>query len=166
MLIITAARFKIGHTPRKLPDKPSATFRFFAYQPCHSYFSASHSIGMTNGISLGMTKWHFVRNDIVQSRKYYYTVYRPILQEIFCFSYWEILPKILFKFRHFSQSPFSCAFAATSCGGCTIIYVYMGGICYSQHKCSTWNIFHYSLFFIHYLLRATARFRKTYPNGA
>ena len=28
---ITSARFKIGHTPRKLPGKPPATFRFFAY---------------------------------------------------------------------------------------------------------------------------------------
>ena len=38
VLGITAARFKIGHTPRKLPDKPSATFRFIAYLQSRKYY--------------------------------------------------------------------------------------------------------------------------------
>ena len=43
VLGITAARFKIGHTPRKLPDIPPATFRFIAYllQSCKYYYTLS-----------------------------------------------------------------------------------------------------------------------------
>jgi len=37
VLGITVARFKIGHTPRKLPDLLSATFRFIAYHLCISF---------------------------------------------------------------------------------------------------------------------------------
>ena len=37
---IPIARFEIGHTPRKLPDKPSATFRFNAYLFAVSTLSA------------------------------------------------------------------------------------------------------------------------------
>ena len=46
VLGITAARFKIGHTPRKLPDIPPATFRFIAYllQSCKYYYTLSSTI--------------------------------------------------------------------------------------------------------------------------
>ena len=51
------ARFKIGHTRRKLPDAPSATSRFNAY--------------------LLIRSW---RTYPLQSRKIYYTSLLPILQ--------------------------------------------------------------------------------------
>jgi len=42
---IPIARFKIGHTPRKLPAIPAATFRFNAYLSAVSTLSA-HSTGI------------------------------------------------------------------------------------------------------------------------
>ena len=44
--VITAARFKIGHTQRKLPVAPTATSRFIAYQFCAVIYTAlcSHAI--------------------------------------------------------------------------------------------------------------------------
>ena len=42
LLVLHIAQFKIGHTRRKLPDKPSATFRFIAYHSCEN-----HNIAVT-----------------------------------------------------------------------------------------------------------------------
>lgn len=57
---ITAARFKIGHTPRKLPDIPSATSRFNAYllQSCKNYFNIKkHRFqGLLKPFSIGVRK--------------------------------------------------------------------------------------------------------------
>ena len=76
---ISVARFEIGHTPRKLPGQPPATFRFNAYLSALQRLFGKGLSRRTSPAPL-MPRRTFKRTldsiaiAIVQSRKCYYTL--------------------------------------------------------------------------------------------
>ena len=62
-------------------------------------FTSSHIIALSADQSRTGTRW----SHTSQSRKYYYTVFSLILQEIFYFIDWEFSSVFLFKFMQLAQ---------------------------------------------------------------